>query len=399
MILLRIYPSRGIIADNWSWVLMENGRALAEGNGKLSELPGHASRLQLVLPADSVLLTRAKLPGNSKRLSGSLLAFAIEEEMATEPENNTVIALGSLKDAEATAAVDGSRLSAYRNALESAGFNTYEILCETLMLPLADNSWSLHWDGREGFVRSAPIEGFATDTGQRAMPPMALQLRLNDARKHGDAPAEIVVHPSATDLAPDVAQWEKQLGLPVRLASPWTWRSAQAVPTPVLLETRRRWAPGAGMLAKLRPAAWITVAALTIHLAAVSLHWLWLAQEQRSLRQEMESRFRSAFPDATAVVDPALQMRRKLADIRHTSGFPDSSDFLPLLDRAAPLISTLSAGTVRNLTYSNGRITLELDALDSAGMERLAGALQRAGLIVERSSTGRPASQITISAS
>ena len=395
MILLKLFPITGTPGGDWAWVLTENDRKLAEGTGKLSEVPGHAARVQLILPANRVLLTRAQLPAKSRQLTGTVLAFAVEEQLATEPEASSVMPMGSCDGAEVVAVTDGTVLSEYRKILESAGINTYEILCETLLLPLKNGICCLYWVGREGCVRSARLEGFATDTGNRATPPLSLQLRLNEARTQGEFPAEITVHPAAPDVIPDLEQWQQRLGLPVRAAETWSWRTPQAVPAPVLLETRRRWAPGVAVLRRLRPAASVAAAALALHLAAISVHCLWLNHEQRSLRADMESRFRAAFPDAVAVVDPALQMRRKLAEVRHAAGLPDNSDFLPLLDRAAPLISALPAGSLRNMTYGSGRMTMELHALDAAGVEQFVGALQRAGFTVERSGTAVASGALT----
>ena len=63
--------------------------------------------------------------------------------------------------------------------------------------------------------------------------------------------------------------------------------------------------------------------------------WSALDRDEVDLRRQMETRFRAAFPDAVAVVDPALQMRRKLAEARHVAGKPDNGDFLPMIENIA----------------------------------------------------------------
>ena len=102
--------------------------------------------------------------------------------------------------------------------------------------------------------------------------------------------------------------------------------------------SRRSAAAGASApaaLAGLRPAAWIAGAALAIHAVALVADWTLLGAEQRSLRAQMEARFRSAFPDAVAVADPALQMRRQLAAARHRAGVPDGGDFAPMIEQSS----------------------------------------------------------------
>lgn len=61
-----------------------------------------------------------------------------------------------------------------------------------------------------------------------------------------------------------------------------------------------------------------------------------LEGQKQKLNAAMESRFRAVFPDAVAVVDPSLQMRRKLAELRHGAGLPDDGDFLPIKRNVLP---------------------------------------------------------------
>jgi general secretion pathway protein L len=108
-----------------------------------------------------------------------------------------------------------------------------------------------------------------------------------------------------------------------------------------------------------------------------------LAGEERNLRRQMEARFRTAVPDAVAVVDPALQMRRKLAEARHAAGRADDGDLLPLLERVATGMTDLPAGSVRVASYESGRITLELALADQSVLQRVAARLREAGLGVD----------------
>ncbi len=137
---------------------------------------------------------------------------------------------------------------------------------------------------------------------------------------------------------------------------------------------------------RLRPAAWIFGAALLVHAAALVMDWISLANEQRNLRQNMEARFRATLPDTVAVVDPVLQMRRKLAEARHAAGQPDGSDFLPMIDKAGTALKDLPAGSVRILSYENGRLTIELAATDEAAARRIVARLLQSGLSVDPAS-------------
>ena len=395
MSLLRI---RGSLADapvRCQWALVNDGREPVAGEGPLAQLPRRAGRVQLVIPAAQVLIARARVPHAARRRAGSL-AFAVEEQTAGEPDANQVSWLGAAGDNDALAVVDKPGLTRWRDALDAAGVRGYEVHCETLLLPWAAGEWSLAWNGREGFVRSGEFEGAATDCGDREAPPLSLRLMLEAAEALGAGPASIALYTTAPNAAPDIEAWTRELGTAVHLAGTWDWRTAPSSAGVSLAQERQRWRVFTGAAARLRPAAWILGAALAIQAAALIIDWSSLANEQRALRQQMESRFRAAFPDTVAVVDPALQMRRKLAEARHAAGQFDSSDFLPLIEQVAAAAKALPAGAVRIVSYEGGRMTLELSALDEASVRRIVARLTQSGLSVDTSPASRAANAAVV---
>ena len=69
MSVLRIYAPLGAAPIRCQWALIGDGAPLA-GEGPLAELPRGARRVQLVLPAAQVFITRAKLPQGAVVLPG-----------------------------------------------------------------------------------------------------------------------------------------------------------------------------------------------------------------------------------------------------------------------------------------------------------------------------------------
>ena len=387
MSLLRI---RGSLADaplRCQWALVNDGQEPVAGEGPLAELPRRAGRVQLVIPAAQVLITRARLPQAARRNAGSVLAYAVEDETVGEPDAGRVIWLGSVPgaegDADVLAVVDKASLNRWLDALAAAGIHAPEVHCESLLLPWTAGEWSLVWDGREAIVRTGELEGAATDCGDRGSPPLSLRLMLDEAQTRGERPASIALHVTARAAAPDLEAWQRELGIVVRLAAPWDWRTASPQAGVSLMQQRRRWRMAPGVLARLRPAAWIAGAALAIEAAALVADWTLLAREQRTLRQDMVARFRATFPDAVAVADPALQMRRKLAEARHAAGQSDRGDFLPMIEQVAAAAAEFPAGAVRAVSYEGGRLTLELSAVDEAGVRRIVARLAQSGLSVD----------------
>jgi len=387
MSLLRIYATSRDVPRQCQWALVSEGREPVVGEGPLAQLPQRAERVQLVLPAAQVLITRAHLPEAARRRAGAVLAFAVEEETLGDPEANQVSWLGTAADADVLAVADRQSLKAWHDALEAAGIGEYEVHCETLMLPWAAGEWSLAWDGSEGFVRSGKFEGAATDCGDRESPPLSLRLMLDEAKARVEAPNAIALHLSApaADAAPDLDAWQRKLGIALRVGGPWDWRRAPQDAGISLAQERQRWRLLPGALPRLRPAAWLVGIALAVHALALVVDWTKLSGEQRSLRQRMEQRFRSAFPDAVAVADPALQMQRKLTDARHAAGVPDGGDFLPMIEKVAAALKEVPAGGLRIASYESGRMTLELAALEEASVRRIVARLVQAGMRVDAS--------------
>ena len=387
MSLLRIYGSLLDPPQRCQWALVNDGRDPVIGEGPLAELPRRADRVQLLIPAAQVLIARAHLPRAAKRHAGSLLAFAVEEKTAGEPDANQVSWLAAVGDSEVLAIVDKLGLARWSDALESVGVPGYEVHCETLLLPWVSGEWSLAWNGHEGFVRTGQFEGAATDCGDREAPPLSLRLMLEEAQAQGPAPTTIVLYTTVLDAAPDNEAWSRELGIAVRLAGTWDWRTAPPGAGVSLAQQRQSWRSFADVAARLRPAAWMLGTALAIHAIALVIDWRSLANEQRALRQQMESRFRAVFPDAVAVANPVLQMRRKLVEARHAAGQFDSGDFLPMIEQVTAAAKALPVGGIRVVSYESGRMTLALSTVDQVSMRRFMTRLLQSGLSVDTSPT------------
>jgi general secretion pathway protein L len=381
MSLLRIYVSLLEPPQRCQWALLDSGREPVVGEGRIAELPRRAERVQLVVPAAQTLIARARVPQAARR-PGAVLAFAVEEKTAGEPDANQVSWLGTVGDEDVLAVIDKQALARWRDALGAVGIHGYEVHCEMLMLPWATGEWSLAWNGSDGFVRTGGFEGAAMDCGDRETPPLALRLMLDEADAHSAGPTSIALYASA-ETTPDLEAWSRELGIATRLAGAWDWRTAPADAGISLAQERQRWRSLAGAAKQLRPAAWILGAALAIQAIALVIDWASLANEQRALRQQMEARFRTAFPDAVAVVDPALQMRRKLVEAHHAVGQSDSGDFLPMIEKVAAALKGLPAGGLRIMSFENGRMTLELGGNDDAAVQRIVARLVQLGLSVE----------------
>jgi general secretion pathway protein L len=114
---------------------------------------------------------------------------------------------------------------------------------------------------------------------------------------------------------------------------------------------------GAGLDSlRLPRVAWALAAAvLALQFGATVADGWRLERERRALEAEREAIFRAAFPEAKTVVDPALQMRRNLADLQRSRGRASASDFLSLATSAAKADPV----PAKRLVYAGGRLEID----------------------------------------
>ncbi len=285
---------------------------------------------------------------------------------------------------------DGERLVAVidRGWLQSAlaelaahGIRPARAIVESALAAGSPGTWTVVWTGRGGFAALGGIEAIALDASLDGRPPLSLKLAADERRRRGDAPKAVRMLLAGGADAPDTGRWAESLHIPVAVVGKWTPEEADAAAAacPNLL-------PGAGgggwrgareLAARFKPAAILAVGILAVHGVLTVADWSRLAYEARGLRGDMEAAFRKAFPEAKAVVDPALQMRRNVADLRRAAGEPDATDLVPVLAKLAP---ALAAAGLRpqSLRYERGELALDLAVAPTTrartGRESAAGA-------------------------
>jgi len=104
-----------------------------------------------------------------------------------------------------------------------------------------------------------------------------------------------------------------------------------------------------------RLAVGLAAAIVVLQLGLTAYDTLRLERERGALEAEREALFRSAFPEATTVVDPALQMARNLGALKRARGEAADDDFLAQVTRA----SQAGSAPARALTWAAGKLTVD----------------------------------------
>jgi len=376
MSILQIFVPESGCGPTCDWSLRE-ADTVRLGTSTWATLP-EAKQIVLILAASRVLFTQVHLPAVGQSKMREMLAFAVEDKLLTEPEKTHTVAGPRTPDgATAVAIIDKAWLRQQIAHLHQHGIHAEKMLAETLLPRWEAQSWSMVWNGQGGFIRTGPNAGFVVDGGDANTPPMALMLALDEARAANTAPVRLLIYlapGTATPSWPDVKH---------ELRGTWTWQSAETSAASAFNLLQGEFAPPSKARAwtqQMRPALAVLGVIIAVHLLATLGDWVRLKHEQNRLQDAMVSTFKQTFPEATAIVDPALQMRRNLSDLQRTRGVPDSSDFLPLLAQAAPL---LRQGHIQALQYAQDKLSFDLLLGDAAQLEDLRAQLCNLALRTE----------------
>jgi general secretion pathway protein L len=379
------------------------GGNAASGETPIALLPKAAS-VDLVFDPADVFVTAIEPPKLSEGKLRLALPNILEDRLLAEAADchfafnvprggtgtTTIAALPKMP----VAVIDRGVLTRALDACIEAGYRVRAAYSEIYTVPAPSAGvLSVRVDRGRGVARSATHDGFAFELAADEVPAaLALAVRQLGVRRiqaYGrDAarlqslatelnvqvePATAEVDPASTELAVNLMQGSFAQGGMLGSLMPLAGRAA-----------------GLRGAALKVPLAWATVAAV-VAIAGMNAYWLKLEGEARALRQQMESAFRSSFPETTAVVDPVLQTKRQLNDLRARAGQPSANDFSVLNARTAMLLTAAPLGSVGGIEYRDGALKVRFKggmADNPAFQNTLRSAAVQQGLAVRFEADG-----------
>jgi general secretion pathway protein L len=370
MSILHIFIPESGLGASCEWALRE-GDTLSTGTSACASLP-HANQVVLIVAASRILLTQVSLPTLNQAKLRDVLAYAVEDKLLADPDLIHVVAARATGAATPVAVIDKAWLRQQLAQLQQYGIQPDKLLAETLLPRLESQAWTMVWNGQGGFVRTGPSAGFVVDGGIAQSVPMALMLALDEARAANQRPESILLYHTPNASMPI---WVEVLDIHTEVRGAWAWQTAEINGAAALNLLQGEFAPARkprAWLQLLRPALLLAGLILVVHLIATLAHWAQLRNEKNHLQDEMIATFKQTFPEATAIVDPALQMQRNLSGLRRARGVQDSADFLPLLAAAAPV---MRQGRIQSLQYAQDKLQFDLLLQDGAQLETLRAEL------------------------
>jgi general secretion pathway protein L len=357
------------------------------GVAALAQIP-HAATTIVVAPASAVLFVRVTLPKVRGTRLMRLLPLAVEDTIASSPEDIHVVLVDHLPGGASVVAVVGRKwLDTTLAELAKHGFEPVRLLVETELAAQPAQAgpaqpWVVVRTPAGGFACLGQGETIALDLGDEpGTLPLALRLARNTHRRQGETPAEVLVFTSPGASPTDADAWGRALEVPVRSAGDWHPErvDARGLQATDLLRGDYGTNRDAGAVKRMLKLAAIAAATvLGLHAMLTLGDWWRLKTETRQLRAQMETQFREIFPDAQAVVDAPLQMRRNLGKLRREAGMPDRSDVVPLLAAVGPVLVAVGAQAER-MRYERGELELQISLPGPNEGEALARRLATPG--------------------
>ena len=331
----------------------------ADGDLESVRLPG-GDEAEVILPASRVLFARLKLPRVSASTIRELLPFAIEDRLLGDPAN--VHAVAGRRDANGdttVAVVDREWFARVLDTLRRAGVKPVSAWSESALAASGTGEWNVVWGRERGLLVDDRGVAVAFDRTGTDLP-LAIRLALDEAAARGERPARVAIHSEDGESLPDLARWSQDSGASFIESTPWEAARSRPPAGEAIDLLQGEFAPGSATLDARRiprGAAIIAAVIAALQVTFVALDAWRMERERQSLEAKREAIFRAAFPEAKAVVDPDLQMRRNVAELKRTRGLAGDDDFLAQLTRAAR-----EGAPVRSVEYASGRLQVRRDA-------------------------------------
>ena len=345
-------------------------------------------RVVLLLDPRDVTLLALKLPPLPARRLVQAVPNLIEDLLLQDPQACAVAPGADAGEGRRLVAVsDKAWLERVVNAFERRGMRVDAVWPEQLTLAWRPGAWSVDLSDERLVLRTGPVSGFGwTLSGSEAEREAAIAAALEVALADAARPECIALCGSIDPVGRSLLE-----AAAARVGLPLVEGASETSPAPVDLlaglgsNARSRWAGRIDWRAWRIP-AWTLSACVMAWLVGLNLDWAAMARERAALRNRMESTFRQAFPGTQAVVDPLLQMQRRVDELRQGAGRSGPADFLPLLARFSDALGAEGADALIGLDYREGRLRARIKAgllEDPARQETLRAACLQRGLAIE----------------
>jgi len=396
----------GKMPEEVHWYVQEPGQAAGPVyHGDLKTAANHAlgCRVEVFVSGVEVVLTDVALPGMNKQKLLKAVPFALEEQLASDVEDNH-FAIGErqLADKVNVAIVERDIIEMWLQGLNDVGIQPDLLTTEVLGIPYSEDSWTLLLKAPDKQSRSKAIlrnnlqAGIALDVAN--VVPLLRSMLESVAQDRRPAKLNVIVcgadsiqagaeseeqQQSASAVSGEMDSIVAQLqSLAEKLAyeievyhpeQPFLVYLAQQFEESKCINLLQGDYSRRERLEKLlrpwRPAAAIVAIWLLLQVGLMIFDYQKLAARDLELRAQITDIFRTAFPESKNIVDPKLQMEQKLAELRKQTN--QGADMFALLAKAGEVLSDTDTLLIRTLRFKEETLDMDFEISDLQSLDEL----------------------------
>ncbi|MEZ5460868.1 type II secretion system protein GspL [Dokdonella sp.] len=342
-----------------------DGRMLSSSQNGVppTSVTSGAAEIVVLVPAEDVLVTSARVHARSSAQRAQAIPFAVEDQLLGVVEDQHFAIQESSADKVGVAVVSRQRLREWTDQLAAAGIRADVVIPESLALAARPTGASILVDGDRAIARLTDWSAMACATAD-----LPAWLDMTD-EADSEREIEIFQFGEATDLGLQIPEGAHHAGLK----------------DPLAFLARQFREPGINLLGgefasahrHARAARWWRRAAAIAALIAVlafAHRALEVSQLSRSIERidtAMSDSLLRTFPDLGAAERtraPQSVMRDRLERLR---GGDESSGLLRVLGQVAPVLGRTTRTQMRGLEFRNGILELGLRSPDVATLDNL----------------------------
>ena len=383
------------------FALVNDGGAIErQGEEALTELRAlitQSQRLCLMLSASDVSLQHLRVPPLSPARLRAALPNLLEEKLMSDPADCVIVAGPSKEGMRTIAVVQRAWLEQLVGTVVALGARAIAAIPAQLCVPYQDGVVSAtitpHSSDLDLVIRLNEADGIgiellpehaasaafdAVQTLCTLVPqaPIALYVPQVDMAAYRDIVADAQLHERVSLFADNWLRWIT---------------GARSVSLNLMngLGT-----VGAGGL-HWRPWRWVIALATLLVLGnviALEVDWLRMKREADALQKGMILSYKAAYPNETAIIDPVVQIRQKIAAAQRASGQAAADDFASLLANFSVAWSSVVQGeqalVIASVDYRDRNLLIKLKPGATPPLTALKSALARHALTLAQPNAG-----------
>jgi len=337
----------------------------------------------ILAPAACVTLMDTDVPTRNRGQLLKAVPYALEEELA-EPVENLHFSVQPRRDGKTlVAVVRMAWMEDLLRRLGQLGISPRAVVPEILCLPWQEAEWTLLLEDTEAVLRTGRQSGFVIDTDnleamlraarQDALDTLPSSLRVIERRRSAG---------SLDNLLPEGFKVTLDDGPtpPIALltATYFEQRPLNLLQGDLAAESDWR-----GIWLKWRLAAALAGGMALVHMTDVVLENRTYEARLEGVRSAMTEVYRETFPDAVRVINPVVQLRNRLKEMKTASGQSGGGSFLGIIAGAGKHVIEDDKVRVKLVRYRNGQVEVDLDADTIEQLEAVQRRLRNAKFSAE----------------